>query len=84
MEALATERVVAKKKVNPPRNDEAVRLRSDVAAKARIAASYEGESITDLLSNLLDPLLTKLINDGHARISKMSTGTKGKRPDASE
>jgi hypothetical protein len=67
-----------------PSGCSAVRIRSDVAAKARIAASYEGESITDLLSNLLDPLLTKLINDGHARISKMSPGPKGKRSDPSE
>jgi hypothetical protein len=67
------EQVVAKKKAVQPRNDEAVRIRSDVASKARIAAAFAGESITDYLSNLLEPLLTKAIDEGYARTKKSSS-----------
>jgi hypothetical protein len=82
MTALATEEQmrqdVAKKKPTPPRNDEAVRIRSDVAAKARIAAAYFGISISDYISNVLDPIVTRDIDEGHSRISK---GPPKKKPD---
>jgi hypothetical protein len=67
-----------------PRNDEAIRIRSDVAAKARIAASYLGLSITDYVSNVLEPIVSKDINEGHARISKGFLPKKPKRTESSE
>jgi divalent metal cation (Fe/Co/Zn/Cd) transporter len=71
MTALATmEQDVAKKKAAQVRNDEAVRIRSDVAAKARVAAAYLGLSITEYISNVLDPIVEKDIEEGHIRLRK--------------
>lgn len=63
MTALATEEqtgsAVAKKKITPPRNDEAVRIRSDVIAKARVVASFENKSIADYISDTLRPIVDR-------------------------
>jgi hypothetical protein len=87
MTVLATEeqtsRDVAKKKSTPPRNDEAVRIKTEVAAKARIAAAFAGVTISEYLSEILDPILTKAINEGHARMNKASSA-KPKRQQSSE
>jgi hypothetical protein len=63
MTALATEEQmrqdVAKKKATPPRNDEAVRIRNDVIAKARVVASFENKSIADYISDTLRPIVDR-------------------------
>lgn len=72
--SLATAGIgVSKRRSAVPRNDEAVRIRSEVAAKARIAAAYAGESISEYLSRILDPILTEAIEQGHAKISEAAS-----------
>lgn len=78
MKTLEPEIEVAKRKPTAPRNDEAIRIRSEVAAKARIAAAFAGESLTEYISNLLEPILTKAISDGYAKISKGPTVPKSR------
>jgi hypothetical protein len=75
-----TEKDVAKKRATPQRNDEAVRLRKDVTAKARIAAAFAGVSILDYLSDLLDPILTRAINDAHAKMNREQARAKKGEP----
>jgi hypothetical protein len=75
-----TEQDVAKKRATPQRNDEAVRIRKDVAAKARIAAAFAGETISEYLSNILDPILSKSINEGYAKMNKAQARAKKGEP----
>lgn len=80
MSVMATrEPEVAKKRVTPPRDDEAVRLRKEVTAKARIAAAFAGESILDYLSDLLDPILSKAISEGYAKMNKSTAPARAKK-----
>lgn len=44
-----------------------VMLRADVVRMARVVARIEGANVTDLLSNLLDPILTEM---GRAEIER--------------
>lgn len=82
MTMLATELekpVAAKKKSASVRNDEAVRIRTEVAVKARLAAVFAGKTITDYLSDLLEPLLEKAVEEGYARMNMGSTQPRKRR-----
>lgn len=80
MSLMATrEQDVAKKRATPPRNDEAVRIRKDVAAKARVAAAFAGETISEYLSAILDPILTKAIDESHARMNRPQSQSRAKK-----
>ncbi len=59
----------------PPMADDkpktlSVKLHMDVIESARIVAAYKGDSMTDLLSNVLRPILAKMEQDEVAKRSK--------------
>jgi hypothetical protein len=73
MSSVTAEREVAKQ-------TESVRLESDVAADARIAAAYAGKSLTEFLSDALRPIVAKVIEEGHAKREQgQKGGPKGKK-----
>lgn len=51
-----------------------VKLPADVVESVRIVAAYRGETITDLLGNLLRPLLAEMEQKEVARRTKTSRG----------
>ena len=71
MEAILTpERSkMAKRRADKPLL-ESVKLPSDVMNSARIVAAYTGESIADMLGDMLRPLLTKREKDEAAKRAK--------------
>lgn len=77
MSALMTEPVVARKKKTQPRNDEVIRIRSEVAAKVRIVTAYTGETIADYVSNIIDPIVSKAVVEEQAKYNR-DPGRKGK------
>lgn len=51
-----------------------VKLHMDVVEAARIVSAYRNESMTDMLSEMLRPLLTKM---EQLEVAKRQKGTKG-------
>lgn len=47
-----------------------VKLRTEVVEAARIVSAYSGDQITDLLSNILEPILAKMEQEEHAKRAK--------------
>jgi hypothetical protein len=54
-----------------------VKLHEDVVESARIIAAYQGGTMTDLLSDILRPILAKLEREEVAKRTKESRGAKG-------
>lgn len=55
-----------------------VKLHIDVIESARIVAAYRGEAMTDMLSDILRPILVKMEREEVARRAKEEKPTKGK------
>jgi hypothetical protein len=54
-----------------------VKLHMDVIESARIVAAYRGDAMTDMLSDILRPILAEMEREETARRAK-SRGTKAK------
>jgi hypothetical protein len=65
---MATE--VAEMPMADARKTLSAKLHADVVEAARIVAAYRGESITDMLSDLLRPILARMEQDEVAKRSK--------------
>jgi hypothetical protein len=55
-----------------------VKLHTDVIESARIVSAYRNESMTDLLSDLLRPILAKMEQEEMAKRSRSPKGKGGK------
>lgn len=60
MTTVATRPTMAKKKSEDAPSTLSVKLHMDVIEAARIVSAYRNETITDLLSNALRPILAKM------------------------
>jgi hypothetical protein len=68
--------------LDPPMADEkpktlSVKLNMDVVESARIVAAYRGETITDLLSDILRPILDRMEHEEVAKRAKTAQALKG-------
>jgi hypothetical protein len=57
-----------------------VKLHIDVVESARIVVAYRGGTMTDMLSDILRPILAKMEREAVAKRSKGDQGAKGKGP----
>ena len=61
MSALTLDRPMTK------RNDVSVKVDADVVEACRLAATYQGKSLAEYLSETLKPIAERDIEEGHAR-----------------
>jgi hypothetical protein len=64
---------------DPPMSKEkpktlSVKLRIPTIEQARIVAAYDGRTMTDLLSDILDPILARMEDEAIARRNKPKKG----------
>ena len=69
--------------LEPPMADEkpktlSMKLHMDVIESARIVAAYRGVAMTDMLSDILRPVLAEMEREETTRRAKSRAATKGK------
>lgn len=71
--------------LDPPMSEEksktlSVKLHLDVIESARIVAAYRGDAMTDMLSDILRPILAKMEREEVTKRSKEDKPAKSKGP----
>jgi hypothetical protein len=63
------------------RNDVTIKVDADVVRDAKLVAVYRGTSVAELISEILRPIVAKMLEEEQAKHSKANRGGKSKAGD---